>query len=213
MERTILIVDDSPYIVDGLAALLKRKGYGTIACNGGEEALATLGTVQPDLILLDIMMEPIDGWETLGKIKAGSTTRDIPVLMFSSKKISLEEAEEHGMGIGDFVSKPVNPSQLLDAISRIFERSTSVRTEALQARDKGVDKGPIEEYSALRKGIEADKNLLVGLKKSSGTHIFGKVIPSDEPAAIGRLEAKILAAEQRLRDTAYDSPHDYDPDI
>jgi two-component system, OmpR family, response regulator len=200
VETTILIVDDSPYIVDGLVALLKRKGFSTVASHGGEEALTLLVSTRPDLILLDIMMEPMDGWETLGKIKADPATRDIPVLMFSAKKITPEEAEEHCLSIEDFVSKPVNPAQLLDAINRIFERRSAVRNEALLAKDKGIDPGLIEEYSALRKSIEVDKNLLVVLKKSSGTHVPEKVVPPDELAAISRLEAKIHADEQRLNE-------------
>ena len=200
METTVLIVDDSPYIVDGLVALLKRKGFSTVASHGGEEALVALATSIPDLILLDIMMEPMDGWETLGKIKADPATRDIPVLMFSAKKITPEEAEEHCLSIEDFVSKPVNPAQLLDAINRIFERRSAVRTEAMQAKDKGVDPVLIEEHSALRKSIEVDKNLLVVLKKSSGTHFPGREVPADELAAISRLEEKVLADEKRLRE-------------
>jgi CheY-like chemotaxis protein len=199
VEKTVLIVDDSPYIVDGLVALLKRKGFNTVACHGGEEALATLPSTKPDLILLDIMMEPMDGWETLGKIKADPATADIPVLMFSAKKITAEEAQEHCLSIEDFVSKPVNPAQLLDAINRIFERRTAVKSESIQAKDKGVDPVLIEEYAALRKSIEVDKNLLVVLKKSSGTHFPGREVPADDLAAISRLEAKILADEERFR--------------
>ena len=121
VDDTILIVDDSPYIVDGLVALLKRKGFNPIASHGGDEALSLLATVKPDLVLLDIMMEPMDGWETLDRIKANPATRDLPVLMFSAKKITPEEAQQHCLNIEDFVSKPVNPSQLLDAIKRVFD--------------------------------------------------------------------------------------------
>jgi CheY-like chemotaxis protein len=198
VETTILIVDDSPYIVDGLVALLKRKGFNAVACHGGEEALATLTTTKPDLVLLDIMMEPMDGWETLGKIKADPATGDLPVLMFSAKKITPEEAQEHCLSIEDFVSKPVNPAQLLDAINRIFERRRAVKTESMEAKDRGVDPSLIEEYGALRKSIEVDKNLLEVLKKSSGTHFPGKEVPADDLAAINRLETKILTDEKRL---------------
>jgi CheY-like chemotaxis protein len=182
-------------------ALLKCKGFNTFACNGGEEAVAAPGTMKPDLILPDIMMELTDGWETPGKIKADPVTRDITVLMFSVMKITPEGAEEHCLSIEDFVSKPVNPAQLLDVINRIFfERRKAVKTEAMQAKNKGVDPLLIEDYSASRKCIGADKNLLVILKKSSGTHLPEWVVPADELAAISRLETKILADEQWLHD-------------
>ncbi|MFA4878130.1 MAG: response regulator [Methanoregula sp.] len=200
MENSILIVDDSPYIVDGLVALLKRKGFTPVATHGGDEALEVLKTLKPDLILLDIMMEPMDGWETLDRIKANSETRDLPVLMFSAKKITPEEAQEHCLNIEDFVSKPVNPAQLLDAIKRIFERRKDVKAEAGVAKDSGVDAGIIDEYSALRKSIEVDTNLLVVLKNASGMQIPGKEVPSDDLASIKKLEDKIAIDERRLRE-------------
>ncbi len=83
---TILVVDDSPFIVDVFVTMLERGGYRTVAAHGGEECLEILKTVTPDLILLDIMMEPMDGWETLEKIKENPATKDIPVLMLTAKQ-------------------------------------------------------------------------------------------------------------------------------
>ena len=83
---TILVVDDSPFIVDVFVTMLERGGYRTVAAYGGEECLGILKTVTPDLILLDIMMEPMDGWETLEKIKENPATKDIPVLMLTAKQ-------------------------------------------------------------------------------------------------------------------------------
>lgn len=200
MDDSILIVDDSPYIVDGLVALLKRKGFKPISAHGGEEAIALLSTCKPDLILLDIMMEPIDGWETLEKIKANPETCDLPVLMFSAKKISPAEAQEHCLNIEDFVSKPVNPAHLLDSIKRIFERRSSVKLEAGIAKDAGLDAAIIGEYSALRKSIGVDKNLLVILKNSSGMNIPGRVVPEDVLQAITRLDEKVKTDELRLKE-------------
>ncbi len=199
MDNSILIVDDSPYIVDGLVALLKRKGFKPIAAHGGDEAVSLLLTSKPDLILLDIMMEPIDGWETLEKIKANPETCDIPVLMFSAKKISPEEAQEHSFNIEDFVSKPVNPAQLLNSINRVFERRINVKLEAGIARDAGLDPVIIDEYSALRKSIEVDKNLLTVLKNSSGMNNLRCVVPEDQIQAINKLDEKIRADEIRLK--------------
>jgi CheY-like chemotaxis protein len=199
MNNSIMIVDDSPYIVDGLLTLLKRKGYQPVAAHGGDECLSLLITAKPELILLDIMMEPMDGWETLEHLKENPATKDIPVLMFSAKKITPDEAEEHSLSIDDFVSKPVNPAQLLESIERIFERRKDVAMEALVAKDAGLDPEIVKEYSALRKNIEVDKNLLCVLRTSSGMEIAGKeVFPSDR-AAIAKLEEKIIASEARLK--------------
>ncbi len=93
MTDSILIVDDSSFIVEGLVAILK-KSYRTLAGYGGQQCLDILKKEKPSIIILDIMMEPIDGWETLARIKENPDTRKIPVLMFSAKKISAKEAEE-----------------------------------------------------------------------------------------------------------------------
>ena len=200
MNDSILIVDDSPYIVDGLVALLKRKGFKPIAAHGGEEAISLLSSNKPDLILLDIMMAPMDGWETLEKIKANPDTQLLPVLMFSAKKISPEEAREHSLNIEDFVSKPVNPAQLLESIKRIFERRSSVKLEAGIAKDAGLDASIIGEYSALRKSIDVDRHLLEVLKNSSGMNIPGHIVPDDDLQSINKLDEKIRTDELRLKE-------------
>ena len=200
VNDSILIVDDSSYFVDGLVALLKSKGFKPIAAHGGDEAISLLTTNIPDLILLDIMMEPMDGWETLQKIKANPETHDLPVLMFSAKKITPEEAQEHSLNIEDFVSKPVNPTQLLNSIKQIFERRSNVKLEAGVAKDAGQDAAIIVEYSALRKSIEVDKNLLEVLKNSSGMNIPGHVVPEDDLQSINKLDQKIKADELRLKE-------------
>jgi CheY-like chemotaxis protein len=195
-----MIVDDSPYIVDGLVALLNRKGYQPIPAHGGEECISLLLTTKPDLILLDIMMEPMDGWETLEQIKGNPATKDIPVLMFSAKKITPSEAQEHSMSIDDFVSKPVNPLQLLESIERIFERRKDVAMEALLAKDAGLDPDTVTEYTMLRKNIEVDRNLLVVLRLSSGMETPGKDVSESDRAAIENLEEKIKKSEARLKE-------------
>ena len=199
MNNSIMIVDDSPYIVDGLFALLKRKGYQPVPAHGGDECLTLLATTKPDLILLDIMMEPMDGWETLEHIKENPATRNIPVLMFSAKKITADEAEEHSLSIDDFVSKPVNPAQLLESIEKIFERRKDVAMEMLLAKDAGLSPEILQEYSALRKNIEVDKNLLTVLRASTGMDVPGKEVAESDRAAITKLEEKVNLSEARLK--------------
>jgi two-component system OmpR family response regulator len=200
MNDTIMIVDDSSFIVDGLVAILKRKGYKPLPAHGGDECLEILKTTIPDLILLDIMMEPMDGWETLDRIKSNPATKGIPVLMFSAKKISPSEAQEHSLSIDDFVSKPVNPAQLMESIQRIFNRRNDVKVEALVAQDAGLDKALIDEYTALRTSIEVNKNLLVVLKNSTGANTPGHVVPDEDLAAMQKLEEKIKTDERRIKE-------------
>jgi two-component system, OmpR family, response regulator len=200
VDDTILIVDDSPYIVDGLVALLKRKGYKPIASHGGDEALALLTTIKPDLILLDIMMEPMDGWETLDRIKANPETSSFPVLMFSAKKITPDEAHQHSLNIEDFVSKPVNPTQLLDAIGKVFTRRADVLAEQMVAKEAGLDAGLIEEYAVLRRSIEVDKKMLGVLKNACRLNNPGCTPTPEDLVAIQNLEGKIQTDEQRLRE-------------
>ncbi|ABS56451.1 response regulator receiver protein [Methanoregula boonei 6A8] len=200
MDATILIVDDSPFIVDGLAAILTRKGYTPLSANGGDDCLSVLKTVTPDLILLDIMMEPMDGWETLEKIRENPVTKDIPVLMFSAKKITPDEAREHSMNIDDFVSKPVSPAQLLESIQRIFSRRNDVLLARLAAQDKGMDTTIIDEYALLRKNVEVNRNLLSVLRAASGIDLPGREVSREDRDAIRNLEDKVYAEERRLRE-------------
>ena len=109
---TILVVDDSPFIVDVFVTMLERGGYRTVAAYGGEECLEILKTVTPDLILLDIMMEPVDGWETLERIKENPETKEIPVLMLTAKQLTPAEAQEYGIYIEDYVLKPITHREL-----------------------------------------------------------------------------------------------------
>lgn len=200
MNETIMIVDDSSFIVDGLIAILKRKGYKPIPAHGGDECLEILKTTIPDLILLDIMMEPMDGWETLDRLKSNPTTKEIPVLMFSAKKLSPSEAQEHSISIDDYVTKPVNPTQLMESIQRIFSRRNDVKGETLVAQNSGVDKALIDEYTALRTSVEVDKNLLIILKNSTGANTPGHVVPDEDLAAMQKLEEKIKTDELRLKE-------------
>ena len=92
---TVLIVDDNPSIVDIFVNMLEQGGYRVLSAKSGEGALEILKTSRPDVILLDIMMEPMDGWQTLEQIKAGPLSiSSIPVMMLTAKPLSPDEAEK-----------------------------------------------------------------------------------------------------------------------
>lgn len=112
-QRTILIVDDAPQNLTILGELLQDQ-YRVRAANSGERALKAVATSpRPDLILLDIMMPGMDGYEVLERLKADDTTRDIPVIFITAMTAS--EDEERGLRLGavDYITKPFNPAIVL----------------------------------------------------------------------------------------------------
>lgn len=121
MEGTILLVDDNKFIVDGLKAILRKKGYTIVVAYGGEEALTILESTVPDLILLDISMEPIDGWETLERARRNPLSVHIPVIIFSARKTLSEEASRVRLEVSEILSKPINTGQLLTAIEKALK--------------------------------------------------------------------------------------------
>ncbi|MCU0632065.1 MAG: response regulator [Methanolinea sp.] len=121
MDSTILLVDDNKFIVDGLKAILSKKGYHILVTYSGEEALDLMERTVPDLILLDISMEPIDGWETLERARRRPESAHIPVIIFSARKTLPEEARRKSLGVADVISKPINTGLLIDAIERTLK--------------------------------------------------------------------------------------------
>jgi CheY-like chemotaxis protein len=196
---TILVVDDSPFIVDVFVTMLERGGYRTVAAYGGEECLEILKTVTPDLILLDIMMEPVDGWETLERIKENPKTKDIPVLMLTAKQLTPTEAQEYGIYIEDYVLKPITHRELYDAIEHVLKRQQSIKSDIDLAKQSGFDTELIAEYARLSKSIDVNRRLMKILET---TYNFddAKVRVSEEIAnAIKGMEMNIKFQEDRLR--------------
>lgn len=210
---TIMVVDDSSFIVDVFVTMLERGGYRTIATYGGQECLDLLKTEKPDLILLDIMMEPMDGRETLERIKTNPKTRDIPVMMLTAKQLTPDEAQEYGIYIEDYVLKPITHRELYDVIEHILERRTRIRQDVETAKAAGFDQRIIDEYARLSKSIEVN-NRLVNILESTYNITDSKAKVGDEIArAIKNMTMNISFQEERLsqiRDELHlssDTPH------
>jgi two-component system, OmpR family, response regulator len=180
--------------------MLERGGYRTVAAYGGEECIEILKTVTPDLILLDIMMEPVDGWETLERIKENPKTKEIPVLMLTAKQLTPTEAQEYGIYIEDYVLKPITHRELYDAIDHVLKRQQSIKSDIDLAKQSGFDAEIIAEYARLSKSIDVNKRLMKILET---TYNFddAKVRVSEEISnAIKGMEMNIKFQEDRLRE-------------
>jgi CheY-like chemotaxis protein len=118
---TVLVVDDDPDIVDMTRLMLEEGGYRVIAAHSGPEALRRLEEVRPDLILLDINMPEMDGWQVLRVLKVDERTLDIPVAMFSIKMEMRDKLHGAQEGAYDYITKPFSCDELLGRVRRIFD--------------------------------------------------------------------------------------------
>src|SRR5438067_9827004 len=108
MPSRILVIDDEPANIHTLSTLLKERGYQiNIATNGGQ-ALQVLERIRPDLILLDIMMPELDGFETCRRIKASTAWREIPIIFLTAKTDTADIVRAFELGAVDYVAKPFN---------------------------------------------------------------------------------------------------------
>jgi len=197
----ILVVDDSRMIVDVFVDMLERCGYNTIQTFSGLEALEYLEKAKelPDLILLDIMMEPMDGWETLERIRIQKRTRNIPIIMLTAKPLAPTEAQEYGIYIEDYLLKPTTHQQLKDAIISVLERESAIKNNVKNASEADIDPDLIDEYKHLNKSISVNKRLLNILETAYSTTINDNV-DENISRAIKSMSMSIVYQEERLNE-------------
>ncbi|MCD6300259.1 MAG: response regulator transcription factor [Dehalococcoidales bacterium] len=121
MEKKILIVDDEPAFVRLVKQVLTHKGYEVLQAGNGQEALRLLFNHKPDLVLLDVVMPKMDGWQTLNRIR---DVTDIPVIMLTGKQVT-ERDIVHGLDYGadDYLLKPVGNRELVARVKAALRRA------------------------------------------------------------------------------------------
>jgi CheY-like chemotaxis protein len=118
----ILIVDDDPDITELFQIFLTNDGHTTTTAASGRICLDKLQTLHPDVILLDIMMEFMDGWATLANIKNNPKTESIPVIMVTGKPLEERDCERYGNLFYDYLMKPIRRTQLCEAVRGALTR-------------------------------------------------------------------------------------------
>ena len=127
----ILVVDDEVYIVHILDFSLGMEGYEVVTALDGEDALAKATEHRPDLIVLDIMMPKMDGYEACKRLKADPATRTIPVILLSAKGRNVDQKTGFEVGADDYITKPFSPRKLVERINQILTQGTVPRQEAV----------------------------------------------------------------------------------
>ena len=121
----ILVVDDEIYIVHILDFSLGMEGYEVLTALDGEQALEKARAEKPDLIVLDIMMPKLDGYETCKLLKAGDETKNIPVILLSAKGRNVDQKIGFEVGADDYITKPFSPRKLVERINAILGQGTA----------------------------------------------------------------------------------------
>jgi len=117
MSSRILVVDDTPANIQALSATLKEQGYQISVATNGRQALEVVERLRPDLILLDVMMPEMDGFETCQRLKAAAATTDIPVIFLTARTETADIVRGFELGAVDYVPKPFNAHELLARVS------------------------------------------------------------------------------------------------
>ena len=121
MEKgKILVCDDEVYILHILDFSLGAEGFDVITANNGEMAIEKAREERPHLIVLDIMMPVLDGYETLRRLKADASTKDIPVILLTAKGRAVDKRLGFDAGATDYIVKPFSPSRLIERIEEII---------------------------------------------------------------------------------------------
>jgi two-component system alkaline phosphatase synthesis response regulator PhoP len=126
----ILVVDDEIYIVHILDFSLGMEGYEVLTALDGEQALEKARAGHPDLIVLDIMMPKLDGYETCKMLKADPATRDIPVILLSAKGRNVDQKIGFEVGADDYITKPFSPRKLVERINALLGQTSPHRMQA-----------------------------------------------------------------------------------
>ncbi|MCF7976365.1 MAG: response regulator transcription factor [Phycisphaerae bacterium] len=121
-KGNILIIEDDHDIVDLLAFNLQEEDYETHEAFDGREGLALAGRLQPDLVILDIMLPEMDGFEVCRELKADKSTMHIPIIMLSARSQETDKVVGLELGADDYVTKPFSPRELIARVRAILRR-------------------------------------------------------------------------------------------
>lgn len=183
---TILVIDDKPQNVSLLKSQLERVGYTVHSATSGEEGLAQAAASPPDLILLDIMMPGMDGYEVCSRLKADQATRPVPVLMLTSLSERADKIRALDVGADDFLSRPADRAELLARVRSLL-RMKDLYDQLVLSRDETTRQA--EVVAAEKSRLEA---ILHSMSDGVLTTDLERRITSLNPAAetIARVPAE-----------------------
>jgi len=122
--KHIICIEDEPDMIELLYIILRRKGYEVNGATGGKKGLQLVRETLPDLVLLDLMMADMSGWDVYQQIKADEKTKHIPVIIVTAKAQSIDKVLGlHIAKVNDYITKPFSPSDLVTRVNKVLAES------------------------------------------------------------------------------------------
>lgn len=170
----VLVVDDDPNICDVLRMYLENEGYSVILSYDGEEALVKFNALKPDIILLDVMLPTLDGWQVCREVRKKSS---VPIIMITAKGDTFDKVLGLELGADDYIVKPFEPLELLARVESVLRRSGR---GAKSLKAFGVQVDPLA-VQVTQNGqpvhlTPREYDLLVQLMRSRGVAIYRSVL-------------------------------------
>jgi two-component system, OmpR family, response regulator VicR len=121
--KQIVYIEDEQEMIDLVGLILGPKGYAVRGANSGRDGLKLVQRNQPDLVLLDLMMPDMDGWEVYQHMKADEAMQTIPVIVITAKAQNIDKVLGlHIAKVEDYIAKPFSPQQLIDSVERVIKQ-------------------------------------------------------------------------------------------
>jgi pilus assembly protein CpaE len=198
MAEKILVVDDDLDTLKLVGLMLERQGYEITVATNGELGLSKAATEKPDLILLDIMMPDIDGYEVTRRLRADPTLAHIPIIMFTAKSMVDDKVAGFEVGADDYLTKPTHPAELTAHVKAVLARSAQARTTpsekattiAFLGAKGGLGTTTVALNVAIGLQSRGQEVILAELNPGRGTVALDLGIPS--PLGLGHLLARAL---------------------
>ena len=186
MSQKILIIDDDLDTLRLVGLMLQRQGYQISAATNGQQGLEKAFEEDPDLILLDVMMPDMDGYEVTRRLRQNPSTLETPVLMFTAKTQLDDKVIGFEVGANDYLTKPTHPSELQARVKTLLARVSEKRTAASSAQDE--NRGYIVGVLGARGGLGTTTmaiNIGAGLQsRTKAEVIVAEMLPGQGTLAL-----------------------------